>query len=159
MVPIPASRLPPPRSRPRTGSWPTQTPARWPRKQSRASSSPVSRVIGLPEHPLEPAEQPGAVVGVPQRGGGQGHHHVDSGLLGGGLQPAHRADRRGRPVGGHAAGAGHLGPEMEERPAAQHRRQDAVPGGVHHHQMERAAAQVEDGYAHGRHRRDATGIG
>lgn len=48
MVPIPASRLPPPRSRPSTGSRPTQTPARCPRKQSRASSSPVSKVILLP---------------------------------------------------------------------------------------------------------------
>ncbi len=48
MVPIPASRLPPPRSSPITGSLPTQTPARCPRKQSLASSSPVSSVIGLP---------------------------------------------------------------------------------------------------------------
>ena len=51
MVPMPASRLPPPRSSPRTGSWPTQTPARWPRKHSRASSSPVSRVIGAARAP------------------------------------------------------------------------------------------------------------
>ena len=46
-VPIPASRLPPPRSRPSTGRRPTHTPARWPRKHSRASSSPLSNVIGL----------------------------------------------------------------------------------------------------------------
>ena len=47
-LPIPASRLPPPRSSPRTGSDPIHTPAFRPSKHNRASSSPLDSVMGLP---------------------------------------------------------------------------------------------------------------
>jgi hypothetical protein len=45
---MPASRLPPPRSSPRTGWRPTHTPARWPTRQRCASSSPLKRTTGAP---------------------------------------------------------------------------------------------------------------
>ena len=54
-----------------------------------------------------------------------------------------------------AAGAGHLGPEVEERSPPEDRVQPAVARGVDHHEVEGAAAQVEDGYADGGHRCDA----
>ena len=106
---------------------------------------------------LEAAEELGPVGRVAEGGRGQRHHDVDARVVRRSPEPTHRAHRRGGPVGGHAPGPGHLGPEVEERPAAQHRGQHSVPGRVDHHQVERAAAQVEDGDAHGRHRRDATG--
>ena len=107
------------------------------------------------QHLLEPADQPGPVVGVAEGGCGQRHHHVHAGVVARGGEPSHGADRRGGPVGRHAPGSGHLGPEVQERPAAQHRHQHPLPRRVDHHQVEGAAAQVEDGHAHGRHRRDA----
>ena len=112
---------------------------------------------GAPEDPLEPGQQGRSVGGVPEGGGGHGHHQVRPRVVGGGPEAVDGPHRRGRPVGGDPTGPGHLGAEVEERPPAQHRLEHAVPGGVHHHQVEGAAPQVEDGNADGRHRRDATG--
>ena len=69
------------------------------------------------------------------------------------VQPLDGADGEGRTVAGHAAGPGHLGPEVEERAATQHGLEPAVAGGVDHHEVEGAAAQVEYGYTDGGHRR------
>ena len=108
------------------------------------------------DHPFEPAEQLLAVGGVAQGGGGQGHHHVDLRLVGGGPQPAHGPDRRGCPVSRDTAGPGDFGSQVEKRPPTEHRCQHAVPAGIHHHQMERATPEIEHGHSHSRHRRDAT---
>ena len=119
-VPMPASRLPPPRSSPRTGWSPTHTPARWPRKHRRASSSPESRVIGLPSIR---SSRPAAGCRCRRRGGRRWP------------TPPPRRPRRPRPrpcsrftvrtarpaVAWNTAGAGHLGPEVEERAPTEHR--------------------------------------
>ena len=73
------------------------------------------------QDPLHPGHEPVAVVGVPQCGGGHGHHHVGPGVLGGDVQALDGANGEGRPVAGDPAGAGHLGPEVQERPPAEHR--------------------------------------
>jgi hypothetical protein len=111
------------------------------------------------EHLLEAPEQLGAVGRVTQCRGGQGHHHIDPGIVGGRTEPAHGAHRRGGPVGRDAPGAGHLGPEVQEGAPAQHRGEHPVPGRVDDHQVKRATAQIEHGYTHGRHRRDAIPCG
>ncbi len=111
------------------------------------------------QDPLEPVEQPPSVAGVPQCGRGHRHHHVGTGVVGRHPQSADRPYRCRRPVGGDVPRPGHLGAQVEERTPAQHRIQPAVAGGVHHHQVERIAAQVEYGYSHGGHRRDAIPYG
>ena len=109
------------------------------------------------DDPFEPAEELHPVVGVPEGGGGQRHHHVDPRLIGGGPEPAHGPHRGGRPVGGNPTGPGHFGPQMEERPATEHRGQRPGPGRIHHHQVEGATPEIEHGHPHSRHRRDAIG--
>ena len=110
---------------------------------------------GAPEDPLHPGEKRRAVPGVTQCGGGERHDHVGTGVLGRAVEPLDGAHRQGRPVPGDPTGARHLGAQVQERTAAEHRLEATVTGRVDHHEVERATAQVEYGYTHGGHRRDA----
>ena len=110
-----------PRSRPRTGSRPD--PDSGPLAEEAQSGLLLAgqQGDGGSEHLFESAEQLGAVGRIAQGRRGQGHHHVDAGVVGSGPEPAHGAHRGGRPVGRDAPGAGHLGPEVKEGAPAQHR--------------------------------------
>ena len=104
---------------------------------------------------LQPAQQTGPVGRVAEGGGGQCHHHVDAGFVGGRPEATNHPGGNRRSVGRHTTGAGHLGAEMEEGATPEDGNQHAVPSSVHHHEMERAASEIEDGNTYGRHRRDA----
>ena len=88
---------------------------------------------------------------VSQRGSGQRHHHIDPGFIGGLSETTHHPGGEGGPIRRHAAGTGHLGAEVEERTSPEHRDQHAVTAGVHHHEVERAAPEIEHGNTDRRH--------